>query len=194
MRIDALLFLHALVLKLEEEIPFAENIAQIVSRLARHLVTVGSQRHRHLTPQAGGKPNQAVGVPRQQVLIDPRLVVVTLDIGGGRELHQVAVAALVFAEQDEMVGAVGVGSAVKPAGRGHIDFTADDGLDVALLRRLIKLHRPEKVAVVRHRDGGHFQARGAVHELSDFTSAVKKTVVGMKVQMNKIFGSHSIGL
>ena len=100
--------------------------------MARHLVTVGSQRHRHLAPQAGGKANQAVGVPRQQVLIDPRLVVETFEIGGGGELHQVAVAALVFAEQDEMVGAVGVGGAVEPAGRGHIDFTADDGLDVAL--------------------------------------------------------------
>jgi hypothetical protein len=89
-----------------------------------------------------------------------------------------------------MVGAVGVRSAVKPAGGGNIHFAADNGFDVAFFRRVIKLDGPEQVAMVRHGDGGHFQGRGPVHELADFASPVKKTVISMKVQMNEIVGCH----
>jgi hypothetical protein len=45
-----------------------------------------------------------VGVPRQRVFINPRLVIEPLDEGGGGELDQVAIAALVFTQQDGRLG------------------------------------------------------------------------------------------
>ncbi len=191
LRIDAVLFLHPLVLELQEEVPFAENVAQIVGRLARGFVAVGSQRHSHLSAQAGRERDQAVGVASQQVFINARLVVIAFDVGRGGELHQVAVAALVFAEQHEVVGAVGISGSVEPAGGRNVDFAADNRLDVALLRGLVKLYGAKKIAVVGHRHGRHFQLRGAVHQLADFARTVEQTVVGMKMQMNKILGSHA---
>jgi hypothetical protein len=45
---------------------------------------------------------------REQVLIDARLVVEAFEKGGGNHLDEVAVAFLVFAEQDQVVVAVGI--------------------------------------------------------------------------------------
>jgi hypothetical protein len=46
--------------------------------------------------------------------------------------------------------------------------------------------------MVGYRDRRHFQGCGAVHKLADFASAIEKTVVGMKMQMNEIIGCHSV--
>ena len=128
---------------------------------------------------------------RQQVLVDARLVVVALDVSRGSKLQQVAVAALVFAEQDQMVGAVGVGGAVKTAGGRDVNFAPDNRFEVAFLSGLVKLHGAEEVAVVRHRDRGHFQFGGPIHQFADFAGPVEETIVGMKMQMDEIFSSHA---
>jgi hypothetical protein len=50
---------------------------------------------------------------------------------------------------------------------------------------MIKILRREKIAVVRHGDGGHSLSRGQFRELLDFASSVEKAVIGVKVKMHK---------
>ncbi len=57
-------------------------------------------------------------MPREQVLVDARLVVEAVEITRGNQVDEVPIAFLVFAEQDEVVVAVGVApDSDAPAGR-----------------------------------------------------------------------------
>jgi hypothetical protein len=40
-------------------------------------------------------------------------------------------------------------------------------------------------------DGRHPKLRRAAHQAVDLTSAVKETVIGMKMKMHKVFGWHA---
>ena len=75
--------------------------------------------------QAGRHADQALGVLRQQVDIDARLVVEAVQVGGGDQLDEVAVALLVFAEQHQVVVAVGVGAGLVALLR-DVHLAADD--------------------------------------------------------------------
>ena len=66
---------QSLILNLEEEIPFAENIAQAVRVRARLFVFFGDERVRHFAAQAGGKRDQPLAVLGEKFVIDARLVI-----------------------------------------------------------------------------------------------------------------------
>ena len=91
----------------------------------------------------------------EQVLIDARLVIEAFEVAGGDQLDEVAIALLVFAEQHQVVVAVGIGAGLVALLR-DVDFAADDGMDAVGLGRVVELDRAEEVAVIGHGDGGHF--------------------------------------
>ena len=190
LRINALLLGNPVVLNFEEEIAFAEDVSQVVSRPLGGFVTVRGKRRRHFSAKAGGEADQPVGVPGQQVFIDAGLVIKALRVGRGSELHQIAVASLVLAENHQVVRTVGVLSLVKAVGRRHVNFAADDGFQAALHGRFVKLHRAKQVSVVGDGHRGLFQLRGAVHQPRHLTGAVEQTVIRMKMKVNKIRGCH----
>ena len=75
-------------------------------------------------------------MPRQQLLVDSRLVVVlAVEVRGGGQGQQVSIADVVLGWQDQMV-VVGVGFAllVGHAARSDVCLDADDRLDPRLLR------------------------------------------------------------
>src|SRR5689334_19459473 len=129
-------------------------------------------------------------MPRQHILIDPGLVIETVDVGGGGELDEIAISLLILTEQDEVVGTFGIGGAIKPAARGDIDLAADNRFDAALFCRLVEFYRPKHVSMVSHGDGGHLKRLSPRHELVDFAGAIEQTVVSMKMKMDEILGSH----
>src|SRR5580658_3176123 len=63
--IDADVLLEALVLHFEEEILFAENIAQAVGAFLSLIVFFGEQRVGYFSAQAGGKSDEAFAVLRE---------------------------------------------------------------------------------------------------------------------------------
>ena len=65
---------------------------------------------------------------REQVFIDARLVIKAFEIGGGNQVDEIAIAFLVFAEQDQVVIAIGVGAGLHALAR-NVDFAADDGMN-----------------------------------------------------------------
>ena len=189
-RVDALLVGDAVVLHLQVEIALAEDVAQVVRGLPGGVEAVGGERGGNLAAQARRKSDQAVRVTGQQVFVDPRLVVEALGVGRRSELDQIAVAALVLAEHDQVVWTVGVLRAVKAVRAGDVDLAADDRLQAALQRFAVKLDRPEEVAVVRDRHRSMLQLRRAVHEPRNLAGAVEQAVIRVKVKMNEVRGSH----
>ena len=78
----------------------------------------------------------------EKIPVDPRLVVEALQVTGGDQLDQVAVAFLVFAEQHQVVVAIGLGPDSAPLLR-DIDLAPEDWVDALLLGRMVELHRAE---------------------------------------------------
>ncbi len=121
---------------------------------------------------------------REQVLIDARLVVEAVEVAGGDQLDEVAVAFLVFAQQHQVVVAVGFALDADALLR-DVDFAADDGVDAVVLGVVVELDRAEEVAVIGHGDGGHFLLGDDLHELRDLAGSVEQRVVGVAVKMNE---------
>jgi hypothetical protein len=127
----------------------------------------GAAHHRGQTARGGDQPLAALA---QQVEVDARLVVEALEVALGDQVDQVAVAGLVHRQQQQVVDGVeatGIALAlllVEARARGQVDLAAEDRLDVVGEGLLVELDRPEQVAVVRHRHGGHPQGLGALEQ------------------------------
>ena len=72
----------------------------------------------------------------QQLMVDARLVIKTLDIRVRDELHEIAVARLVFCEQNQMIvfDAVHLGALVAVAGR-DIDVVVEQPVAICCFLR-----------------------------------------------------------
>jgi hypothetical protein len=132
-------------------------------------------------------------VPRENFLVDARLVVHALEVRGGDELDEVFVARLVFGQEQEM--GRGFLRAVRlffeaAAGR-EVDFAADDGLHARLGAFLVKFDGAEEVAVVGEGKRGHLEFRGARGQFGNAAGAVEEAVLGVDVKMDE--GFHSRG-
>jgi len=85
----------------------------------------------------------------QHLLVNPRFVVETLQLGDRRQPHQVMVARVVLSQKHQVEGgAVELRVPVLTASRGHVRLHADDGLDAGGLTRLVELDRAVHGAVV----------------------------------------------
>jgi len=88
------------------------------------------------------------------------------------------------------VAAIGFFAAIVAAALGHIDFAADDGLDVALAGFIEEIRGGEEIAVVRDRHCGHLLAGCFIQELGGFASSVEQAVIGVDVKMNELRLAH----
>ncbi len=121
---------------------------------------------------------------RQQIFIDARLVVETVQVAAGDKLDQVAIAFLVFAQQHQVVVAVGVAFDGVALLR-DVHLAADHRMDALLLGVVVELDRAEQIAVIGHGHGGHLLLDREVHQLGDFAGSVEQRVIGVAMQMDK---------
>jgi hypothetical protein len=115
---------------------------------------------------------------RQQIGVDARLIVEPFQIRSRNQLDQVLVPLLVFAEQHQVVVPVRGGALLVPLLR-YIHLAPNHRMDAVRLRRVIKLHRSEQVAVVGHRHRRHLLFDHDLHQLVDIARAVKQRIIGM---------------
>ena len=130
---------QAMVLELEEEAVLAEDVAVLAGQLAGELPVVGLERPGDLAAETGRQADQALAVAGEVLAIDPRLVVVAVEVGVGHEPAQVPVADVVLGQQDQ-VERLGVGLALLVGHRppGDIGLDADDRLDPLRRGRLVE--------------------------------------------------------
>jgi hypothetical protein len=132
---------------------------------------------------------------REQLLVDPRFVMKSIEVGCGNHLHQVAVTGLVFRQEREVVGRVAL--VVRPIfhrARRHVRFAADDRFEPGVGRRLVKLDCAVEIAVVGNGDGRHSKFLCLFHQLLHPHRAVEKGVFGVKMKVNEGIGRHPIAL
>ena len=184
--IDARLYFHALVLNFQEEITFAENVAQAVRVRPRLLVFFREQRVGHFAAQARGKRDQSLAVLREKIVIHARLVIKAVEKPGRNQLDEVAIAFVVFAEQDEMIRSLCLRAAILVVVRSDVDFAADDRLYPVRGGLVIEVGGSEEIAMVRHGDRGHPAPRRFGGQFADFASAIQQGVVRVQMQMYEV--------
>src|SRR5260370_41423035 len=75
-------------------------------------------------------------------------------------------------------------SAVVPAALRHVNFAANDGLDVALAGFVKEIGSGKKIAVVGDSNSGHLLAGRFFQTLGGLASALAETGIGVSVEMN----------
>ncbi len=92
-----------------------------------------------------------------------------------------------------MVGRLSRRSALRPAiSRRHVDFAAEDRVDPALSRLIVKHDRREHVSVFGDGRGRHAELDAAVEQLLDPARAVEQRELRVQVKVDEIAHSHSI--
>src|SRR5205823_7076053 len=95
---------HPVVVQLDKKISRPENVTIFRGQILRFLNIVGLKGAVDLTGETSAKADQTVGMRRQQILVDARAIIKTIEMRRRNQLHQIAIASLVFRQQGEMKG------------------------------------------------------------------------------------------
>ena len=79
----------------------------------------------------------------------------------------------------------GIAVLVMAAARRHVDFAAENRLDAALPRVIVKDDRREHVPVLGHRDRRHLQSHGLLEHFVDAARAVEQGELSVQVQVDE---------
>ena len=128
----------------------------------------------------------------ENLAIDPRLEIEAFEERLRGELEQVGEAGLVTGQEREVVARIllAAGVFLKPAAGRDVGLVADHRVDTGRLRRLVKLERAVKVAVVGDREGVHPQLDRAIDESIDRARPVEQAVVAVAVEMGEMLRAH----
>ncbi len=135
MPVDLGLFGQAVVLQFEVEVIRPESLLEPINRLARLGQLVLLNQLRDFARQAARERDEPVLVRGQQFFVNAGLVVIALQMGGGRELDEILVAGLILGQEEQVVINVprSRSSLLLEAAAGrNIDLAADDRLDASL--------------------------------------------------------------
>ena len=166
------------------EILLAEDLLHFLHIGMGAFVLPVQQHFRQVAAQAGAQADQALVMFPDQVIVDPRLVVISRQESFADQVHQVLVSGVVLAQQDQV--------AVLPAGQGfvrpvpaYVCFAADDRFDPGVLHGVIKIDRAVQYAVVGNCAGIHPQLFQPIRKRADPAGAVQQTVLRVQMKMRK---------
>jgi len=184
-----LFLLQPVILYFQIEVLRSEQGGQLLRLGLGPLVIAVSNHPGDGASDAAGEAYKPLVPFPQKRPVDAGLDVKALREGHGHHIAQIAVAGLVFAQQDEVgVFAVDAVLLVGERAGGHIDLAADDGLHARLAAGAVKRHRAVHDAVVRDGQRVLTQLFGAPGQLADAARAVQQAVFGMDMEMDKGHG------
>ena len=189
--IDLAQFRDVVMLQLQEEVLAAKDVLVPADKLARGLLLTLHQQRRDFAGEAARGGDQAIGVPGQEVAVDARVVVEALQLGGGGDFQQIAVAPIVARQQQQMRGpAVQRRVAVAHAARRQVGLHADDRMDAFGPAGAVEVDRAEHRPVIADGQRAHAQFGGARHQIVDATQPVQQRKLAVDVKMHKVFAGH----
>ncbi len=176
-----------MVLELEEEVALPEDVAVLAGQPAGRLPVVDLERLGDLSTEAGREADQAFRVARQELPVDPRLVVVAVEVGVGQKSAEVPVADEVLGQEDEVERlGVGLALAVAHGAAGDVGLHADDRLDPLGPGGLVEGDCAVEGPVVGQGEGVEAQPLGLVDEVADATEAVEEGELRVDMEVRKV--------
>ena len=188
--VDAGLDLQPRVLDLHVDVVAPEDLGQRVELGARGRLVVALQAGADDAGEASGEGDDAVGVPRHELVRDARLAVVALEVAGRAELDEVVVALGGLGEQRQVVAPF----AARPLGvvGDHVGLEADHRRDPARRGLAVQLDGAAHDAVVRQRDRRLPHPLHDVQQPVDLAGPVEHRVVRVDVEVDegRVGGRH----
>ena len=163
------LFREPVILQFDIKVTLGEHPFEPEGVLLRLLVVASEQRGRDMPRKTRRTADQPLRMLFEQIEVYPRLHVKPVHERGGGQPHEIAVARLVFGEQDEMIALVQHLGSLEMHVVGHIKFAADDGLEPIRAHHADESVHAVEIAVVCDGDGIHppLFERVAKRELRD---------------------------
>ena len=194
MAVDLRLVGDAVILQFEIKILRPQRLLEPINRVARPGQLVLDDQFGYFAGQAAGQEDQPLLVRGQQFLVHARFVIIALQMRGGRQPDQILVTRFVLGQQAQMM--IGVPAAAarflfQAAARRDINLAADDRFDALLPRRLVKINRAVKDAVIGDGQGGELQFARLLHQPVQAAGAIEQRILGVQMQMNKIGVRHA---
>src|SRR5262245_50846736 len=103
-----------MVLHFKEEVLRAEDIAVSMGQAPGLVVFVGEDWFGDVAAKGGRHAEQSVGVLGKEVGIDAGLVVEAVQVGSGDKLDEIAIAFLVFTEENQVIVPVRIAARLMP--------------------------------------------------------------------------------
>ena len=127
----------------------------------------------------------------EKFLVDARLVMKTVEMRLGNELHQVSISRLILGQQREVIGRIA--HRCRPicdrTGR-HVSFATNDRLDAGARRFLVKFDRAEEISVIGDGDRRHLEFLRFFHQLLHPHRTIQERILGVQVEMNEGITGH----
>ncbi len=180
-RVDLLLLGEPGVLDLDVRRVAPEDLDEPVEIGVGVLRPAFGEGPRHPAREAAGQRHDPLRVTLEQFPVDPRLVVVALEVAERGELDEIGVALVRLGEE----GQVRVPLRLRPPVVRDVDLAPDDRLHAALPRLPVELDRSCKRPVVRERDRRHLEPRRLLDERRNPTRPVEDRVLRMHVQVDE---------
>ena len=145
---------------------------------------------------AATEANDPFAVGFENLLVDSRLEVKSLQARRGCQSNKVFEAGLVFGKKRQVEGSFlgGCGISFETAPGRNVGFIAENWVDAKFFRFAIKLERAVQIAVVRNGQRSHAVRFGPLQQFIDRARAVEQTVVTVAMQMRERtwrVGGHS---
>ena len=190
--IDAQLLGDPMILHFQEVVLLPENVSILRGQLHRGCFLVRRDGVRHLPFQAATEADQASGMPGEQRLVDPRLVIHPVEVRRGDELQKVVVSHEVLGQQREMERRLALARRLFLQVRSwrHVYLAPHQRLDPGFLRLLVKLDRTVHHAVVGHSHRGHLVLLRLVHDVFHPRRPVQRRVLRVEMQVDEGIGGH----
>src|SRR5712691_8356480 len=119
----------------------------------------------------------------------------SIEMRGGDQFDQIAIAGVVLCEQREMIGRFPQRTGLLLMRvRRDVGLATDDRLDSGARCFLIKFDRAKKIAVIGHRHGRHAELDRFFHQLLHSHRTVEQRVFGVKVEVNERIARHQLSI
>src|SRR5262249_41755095 len=123
----------------------------------------------------------------KQFLVDARLAVEALGVAGRHQLDQVVPALFRLGQQDQVVVVLADGpAAIESTPRRDINLAAENRVQPALARVIVKRDRREHVAVLGDGNPRHAIALDLIEQLVDAAGAVEEGKLSVEVKMYEL--------
>ena len=152
--IQLFLLLDPVILQFDKVVLLAEHALIIPRLFQRAVIIIGKDTLRHLTRHTRGQTDQALVVLFEQFIIHTGLVIKAVGERERYQLHQILIAGLILAQQDQVIILpVQLKGFIKAGTRRDIDLTADDRAYPLLFTFPIKIDHTVHDAVIGYGKG-----------------------------------------
>lgn len=183
-RNDSKLFLDPVIHDFDKIVFAAEHFDKLADSFSRLGFFAFKEKLGDDSLKTAGESDQSIGMGGEEFEIGPRLVVKSVDIRVGDDLHQVLITFEVLCKEAHVVIFSAADLFFFP-GRHEVNFGADQRFDVVFLGGSVKIDRTEEISVVGKCDRLHSEMAGLGKQTVDPAGSVEEAVIGVNVEMNE---------